>query len=153
MGYNGSTADNFEATDSADLIFGNNGNDSIAGKDGSDYIYGGAGEDTIAGGKGTNTLYGGDGYDTDGQVNRFIVGEGTDIIRDVQSNDAVFIRGSLIGIPAQDDGTEVLFRLRGGVSDYEANVETAPTSFGFRNYNRSGAHTDLRCDPNIGWSR
>src|SRR5918992_1538142 len=46
------------------LIFGRNGNDTIAGSTSDDEIHGGRGNDIIAGGGGDDLLFGGDGNDT-----------------------------------------------------------------------------------------
>jgi Ca2+-binding RTX toxin-like protein len=61
-------------TNSADVIFGFAGNDTIDGGGGNDTIDGGAGDDVIEGGSGNDYLIGGDGNDTLGS------GSGTDTL-------------------------------------------------------------------------
>ena len=52
------------ATQMADDILGNGGNDTLYGLGGNDRLYGGAGKDTLIGGAGADKLYGGAGIDT-----------------------------------------------------------------------------------------
>jgi Ca2+-binding RTX toxin-like protein len=53
-----------QTIDSADLIFGGAGDDTIGGGGGGDVIFGGAGDDVIRGGTGADTVFGGPGADT-----------------------------------------------------------------------------------------
>ncbi|TLP67788.1 type I secretion protein [Parasedimentitalea maritima] len=49
-----------DATDNADLVYGNGGSDNISSGSGDDWIYGGSGNDTVDGGSGNDVIYGDD---------------------------------------------------------------------------------------------
>jgi CubicO group peptidase (beta-lactamase class C family) len=64
-----------------DRLFGNDGNDLLVGSDGDDYLSGGAGDDRLKGGAGRDQLFGGIGADyLDG-------GAGFDILKGGKGND------------------------------------------------------------------
>ena len=51
-------------SNSAELVGGGDGNDTLNGQGGNDVVYGGAGNDTLSGGSGNDLLLGGSGNDT-----------------------------------------------------------------------------------------
>ncbi|MBA4253136.1 MAG: hypothetical protein C0441_04235, partial [Comamonadaceae bacterium] len=55
---------NAAANDSAQLVGGGDGNDTLNALGGNDVVYGGAGNDTLTGGAGNDLLLGGSGNDT-----------------------------------------------------------------------------------------
>ncbi|HCF30465.1 MAG TPA: hemolysin-type calcium-binding protein [Cyanobacteria bacterium UBA11049] len=59
----GSLTDNFNGTDSRDIIFGLAGNDVLSGGAGNDLLFGYQGNDILNGGDGKDWLYGGSGVD------------------------------------------------------------------------------------------
>jgi len=68
-------------TNSADIIYGQAGNDSIYGSDGNDFIYGGLGNDMLVGGAGIDQIDGGSGNDTiysGGEGGNYTGGDGND---------------------------------------------------------------------------
>jgi hypothetical protein len=57
-------ADSITGSESGDIVYGDEGNDTIEGLGGADLFYGGLGNDFLSGGAGQNGLLGGDGADT-----------------------------------------------------------------------------------------
>lgn len=55
--------DNLRATTGPDVLYGSEGNDTLAGGGGNDRLYGYAGNDTLVGGAGSDHLHGGSGND------------------------------------------------------------------------------------------
>jgi Ca2+-binding RTX toxin-like protein len=74
----------YTGTPNADLIVGNDLNNTINGGDGNDIIFGGGGNDVIFGGLGNNILFGGDGDDL------IFADSGNDIIFGGNGNDLIF---------------------------------------------------------------
>jgi VCBS repeat-containing protein len=71
--------------DLADLVFGQNGNDTLSGQGGNDLLCGGNGNDILSGGAGDDSLFGAGGNDrlTGGSgADRFSGGIGTDVATD-----------------------------------------------------------------------
>lgn len=87
-------ADSITGSESADIVYGDEGDDRIEGLGGADLFYGGAGNDFLSGGAGQNGLLGGAGADTlQGGDNADGVNgnRGDDVIFGAGGND--FLRG------------------------------------------------------------
>jgi Ca2+-binding RTX toxin-like protein len=119
--------DRLSASQVADFIEGQNGNDTIIGLGGNDRLFGGNGVDTLSGGLGNDYLYGGSGSDKlhGGSGNDiFVVGnsDGVDIISDFDSvRDTLQILGvtgvtSFAGLSMRQDGADVLITFSNGGS-------------------------------------
>jgi Ca2+-binding RTX toxin-like protein len=73
-----------------DTLFGNGGNDTLYGREGNDSLNGGAADDILYGEKGNDTLIGGKGNDSlygdlGNDIYQFSLGDGQDVIQDVDS--------------------------------------------------------------------
>jgi len=68
-----------------DVLHGGTGNDLLYGGEGNDKLYGGDGNDALYGGTGNDELYGGAGAD------RFLVMDGTNPVKDLETKDAELI--------------------------------------------------------------
>lgn len=78
------------ASNGKDRLFGQKGADQIYGEYGADKLFGGGGRDTIAGDKGNDVITGGDGGDRfEFDAYNF---QGNDRIKDMTSDDQIFIR-------------------------------------------------------------
>ncbi|MBF0309281.1 MAG: hypothetical protein HQL56_07115 [Magnetococcales bacterium] len=117
----------------ADILYGLDGNDSLSGKDGDDLLDGGAGNDILDGGWGRDTLIGGAGDDTLGGVsgsldanswnNTYRGGSGNDLLRGTRYGDNyLFGRGDGVdrleeqsGVSGQVD--RIVFDAGIGVTD------------------------------------
>ncbi|WP_101340354.1 M10 family metallopeptidase C-terminal domain-containing protein [Cereibacter azotoformans] len=76
--------DRFDLSNTADLVRGHGGDDTILGRGGHDRLFGGAGQDRIDGGSGNDRLYGEAGHDRiDGGAGRDLLLGGADRARDV----------------------------------------------------------------------
>lgn len=88
--YASQVADQINALDGDDVVWGYGGEDRLDGGTGSDEIHGGDGNDTLIGGSGDDSLIGGNGAD----VYQFSVGHGKDTIhhydRDSNSADSIY---------------------------------------------------------------
>lgn len=92
------TETDYTGTASADLVIGNNLDNTIDGGAGDDFIFGNGGNDNIIGGLGDDVLFGGDGDDfittgdgtTDTGDNFISGGDGNDIILAGSGDDVIF---------------------------------------------------------------
>jgi len=102
------------------LIYGLDGNDTIAGGTGNDLLYGGSGADSLYGAAGMDELYGGDGSDT------LLGGDGNDILVDDfdAMNDLLDGGAGNDTIMAEGTGSDTL--LGGLGNDVIADVEGFP---------------------------
>jgi Ca2+-binding RTX toxin-like protein len=80
-----------DPSDSADTIYGNEGNDTIYGNGGDDKLFGNEGSDTIYGGVGNDVIYGGNSVNDSNDVADTIYGnEGNDTIYGNGGDDSLF---------------------------------------------------------------
>jgi hypothetical protein len=77
-------ADSITGSESADIVYGDEGDDRIEGLGGADLFYGGPGNDFLSGGAGQNGLLGGDGADT------LQGGESADGVNGNRGDDVIF---------------------------------------------------------------
>ncbi|GDZ92903.1 hemolysin-type calcium-binding region protein [Planktothrix agardhii CCAP 1459/11A] len=77
-------ADLITGSESADIVYGDEGDDRIEGLGGADLFYGGPGNDFLSGGAGQNGLLGGDGADT------LQGGESADGVNGNRGDDVIF---------------------------------------------------------------
>lgn len=89
-------------TSGSDTLLGGADVDHLSGAGGDDYLHGGAGADVLNGGEGADTLEGGTGNDelwdrsaTSGDVYRYSLGDGQDVVYDLGGVDAVQLGGSI----------------------------------------------------------
>jgi Ca2+-binding RTX toxin-like protein len=114
-----------------DTLSGGDNNDSIDGSSGNDLIYGDAGNDVLNGGSGNDTLYGGIGIDT------LIGGEGSDtfilaydsVAGNIDSIIGTFDAGSADRIDTLVTVTSVLSAGSVGVVSTDMNVTALNTLF------------------------
>jgi RTX calcium-binding nonapeptide repeat (4 copies) len=127
---------------SADVIYGLEGDDRIDGKSGNDTLIGGAGNDSLIGGAGNDSLIGGAGNDS------LIGGAGNDILIGGADND------SLIGGAGNDsliggDGNDILI---GGDGDDiligSGNINTLTGGSGYDQFVCQGLNRDTISDFN-----
>ncbi len=81
------------ATEGADNLYGDAGNNVLSGLGGNDYLYGRAGNDVLEGGFGADNLYGEDGNDNlnGGSDNDYVAGgNGDDFVAGGAGNDNVY---------------------------------------------------------------
>jgi hypothetical protein len=121
-----------------DVIFGEDGADTIRGNGGGDTIFGGGGADTIRGDGGGDLIDGGDGADTiagDGGADTIRGGEGADSIDGNAGND-------LIGAEPVDDSTTLDW------SALDENGNQVPVVFSDLDGLHSVSGDDLNADGN-----
>ncbi len=95
----GAGDDDIEGGSGDDNLFGRDGNDVLDGERDDDQLSGGEGADTLLGGRGDDELIGGEGDDVlvgergaDSFV--FAIGDGEDVIEDLDDEDVIQIHGS-----------------------------------------------------------
>jgi Ca2+-binding RTX toxin-like protein len=88
---NGNDSRSGVAGEAEDLLYGQNGNDSLSGLGGADTLYGGNGADTLDGGTGIDWLYGERGDD------RITTGLGADVVVLSASGGADTVLDFLVG--------------------------------------------------------
>lgn len=79
------TDNTYSGTSLPELLFGEDGNDTLSGNDGNDYLSGGAGDDMLSGDLGDDTLIGGAGNDS----YFYVPGGGDDILFEAGGFDTI----------------------------------------------------------------
>ena len=106
IGYDG--RDTLRGSDEGDVLLGKEGNDKLYGEGGNDLLDGGKGNDTIEGGDGDDTLFGGEDDDTltggDGaDTFVYLPGDGHDTITDFTDGEDEIDLGSFTDVSTLSD--------------------------------------------------